>query len=90
VPYEGWLRGKLKREIENLLLSGRAISRGYFRKPKVERLLQSNSRYGKYAKEVFSLIALELWHQQFVDGPRPSPERFDTSEITLPVPVGSL
>jgi asparagine synthase (glutamine-hydrolysing) len=67
VPYESWLRHEFKNEIEEILLSDRARSRGYFEKDGVSRLLQVNRRESGYSKEVFSLLVLELWHRQFVD-----------------------
>jgi asparagine synthase (glutamine-hydrolysing) len=67
VPYEHWLNGPLRDRINEVLLSSRSAARGYFRTGENERLLQANARHGKYAKEIFSLLALELWHLKFVD-----------------------
>ena len=67
VPYESWLRGELKQQVEDVLLSERCLSRGYFQKAEVSRLLETNSRDGKFAKEVFCLLVLELWHRTFLD-----------------------
>ena len=67
VPYESWLRGELKQPVENMLLSDRCLSRGYFQKAEVSRLLEANSLDNKYAKEVFCLLVLELWHRTFLD-----------------------
>ncbi len=67
VPYEKWLRNGLKNGIEAMLLSHHALSRGCFQNGAVSRLLKANARGGGYSKEVFSLLALELWHRQFVD-----------------------
>ena len=67
VPYEMWLRGDLKKEVEDVLLSERSLTRGYFRPVEVRRLLRANSSKGAFSKEVFSLLALELWHRRFVD-----------------------
>lgn len=69
VPYEGWLRNGLKAGLEATLLSDRALGRGFFAKEQVSRLLRANARTGRFAKEVFSLLALELWQQRFVDAP---------------------
>lgn len=67
VPYAHWLGGELAVDVRDLLLSERALGRGYFRSGEVQRLLQSCVDDGKGAKEVFSLLALELWHRQFSD-----------------------
>ena len=37
-------------------------------KAAVEKLINTNSDFGTYSKEVFSLVALELWHRMFLDG----------------------
>ena len=80
VPYESWLRHQFKTEIEDVLLSERSLSRGYFGRREVTRLLRANGREGGFAKEVFSLVVLELWHRQFVD--RHS-QCFDTVTTTI-------
>jgi asparagine synthase (glutamine-hydrolysing) len=80
VPYEDWLRRDLKQEVDDVLLSDRAISRAYFRKNEIERLLESNSHNGKYAKEIFCLLVLELWHQVFLDL-RPSIHRHNIQRM---------
>lgn len=67
VPYETWLRRDLKKEVGDVLLSERAAGRGYFRKNEMEKLLNANASDGKFSKEVFSLLAVELWHRRFVD-----------------------
>jgi asparagine synthase (glutamine-hydrolysing) len=67
VPYESWLRDELKKKVEDVLLSDRCLSRGYFQKAEVSRLLEANSREGKFAKEIFCLLVLELWHRTFLD-----------------------
>jgi asparagine synthase (glutamine-hydrolysing) len=70
VPYGPWLRNGLKRRVEDILLSDRAASRGYFQKGEVNRLLQADSRSGRFSKEIFSLLVVELWHRAFVDRTR--------------------
>ena len=67
VPYDRWLRKDLRAKVEEVLLSERALGRGYFRKTEVKKLLEANARKGKFAREVFSLLAVELWHREFVD-----------------------
>jgi asparagine synthase (glutamine-hydrolysing) len=67
VPYQSWLRNELRTRVEDLLLSSRATSRGYFRKEEVARLLRANAQTGKFSVEVFCLIVTELWHRKFID-----------------------
>ena len=56
--------------VKDLLLTSRSISRGYFKKSAIERLLERNAVDGSFMKEVFSLLTLELWHIEFMDAPR--------------------
>jgi asparagine synthase (glutamine-hydrolysing) len=72
VPYESWLRNGLKSWVNEILLDGRSLSRGYFRKRAVENLLAEDERNGGHSKEVFSLLVLELWHREFLDKPAPA------------------
>jgi asparagine synthase (glutamine-hydrolysing) len=68
VPYESWLRNNFKDQIRAILTDRKTGERGYFQKAAVEKLIRANSDFGTYSKEVFSLIALELWHRMFLDG----------------------
>ena len=68
VPYEFWLRNNFKNQIHDILTDRKTIERGYFQKVAVEKLISANSDFGTYSKEVFSLVALELWHRMFLDG----------------------
>jgi asparagine synthase (glutamine-hydrolysing) len=66
-PSASWLAHDLKDMVSDILLDSKAISRGYFRKPALEQLIESNSRSVRYTAEIFSLVVLELWHRAFVD-----------------------
>jgi asparagine synthase (glutamine-hydrolysing) len=68
VPYGVWMRRELRPLVEELLLSQKAIDRGYFNKSVIETLSSENLKEGRYPKEVFSLLVLELWHRAFIDG----------------------
>jgi asparagine synthase (glutamine-hydrolysing) len=52
IPLAAWLRGGLRDMAADLLLSERARGRGYFHPPRVRA----------------TLMMLELWHRQFLDG----------------------
>ena len=42
-----------------------AAPNSYFRKRTVTKLLARHEQDGRYAKEVFCLLVLALWHRQF-------------------------
>jgi asparagine synthase (glutamine-hydrolysing) len=66
VPYGTWLGGELADGVRDLLLCESALDRGYFQKREVQSLLQANRKNGDFSKEVFSLLAVELWHREFL------------------------
>ncbi len=68
VPYESWLRNNLRDQVRAILTDRKTIERGYFQKATVEKLIDANNDCGTYSKEVFSLVALELWQRMFLDG----------------------
>jgi asparagine synthase (glutamine-hydrolysing) len=78
VPFAGWLRGELREFVADILTSAKAAGRGYFRKDAVERLLQAEGH--NCASEIFTLLALELWHQRFIDD-------FDSAQASSPSSV---
>jgi asparagine synthase (glutamine-hydrolysing) len=67
VPYEAWLRSSLRDWVGEILLDGRSLSRGYFKKSAIEKLIHLNSQGANYCREIFSLVVLELWHRTFAD-----------------------
>jgi asparagine synthase (glutamine-hydrolysing) len=69
VPLRKWLRHDLRDYAHDVLLSSRATGRGYFRKAEMEKLLQPGGGEAAPTKEIFSLLTLELWHREFIDGP---------------------
>ncbi len=69
VPYARWLRTDMKGWLRDILLDGKALRRGYFRREGIEHLISADAASGGYSKELFSLAVLELWHRAFVDSP---------------------
>jgi len=67
VPYERWLRTDLKDLVWDVLLDSRTISRGYFNKVAIERLLRTNTHGQAVSKTIFSLLILELWQRTFLE-----------------------
>ena len=82
VPLEQWLREDLREMAYDVLLSRRAIQRGYFRPKFVVELLDAHSR-GKadHSKYLWDLLILELWHRTFLDGFQFTTNRLETNGI---------
>jgi asparagine synthase (glutamine-hydrolysing) len=68
VPYESWFRKELKAWLCDVLFDRETLSRGYFNRNCIERMISEDSRSGGLSRELFSLVALELWHRAFLDG----------------------
>ena len=68
VPVGNWMRGELRSWMEDLLLSPRALKRGYFQ-PEALRQLVDGHLEGREDRsfELWALLWLELWHQELMD-----------------------
>ena len=68
VPVGSWMRGELRSWMEDLLLSPRAVKRGYFEADALRQLLWSHvDGSGDHSFKLWALLGLELWHREFVD-----------------------
>jgi asparagine synthase (glutamine-hydrolysing) len=84
VPYESWMRNELKGWVRDILLDRQTLSRGYFNRSCIEHLIDQDTKYHTYPKEILSLVSLELWHRSFADKQgRSTPE-----VVRIPVTVG--
>ena len=84
VPYDTWLRTELKDWMRDVLFDRETLARGYFNQRSIEKLVADNSRSGNYAKELLSLMVLELWHRAFLKGdksPAGVPESFSALAV---------
>jgi asparagine synthase (glutamine-hydrolysing) len=69
VPLATWFQGRLRDVFSDTLMSGRALSRGYFRPAFVKRLVDEHlSGRRDHALRLWQLVVFERWHQQYVDG----------------------
>ncbi|MFA6079240.1 MAG: asparagine synthase (glutamine-hydrolyzing) [Candidatus Omnitrophota bacterium] len=76
VPIDHWFRSELKGMVYDLLLSRKAIERGYFRKDYIEHILDSHQKGANWHYHIWNLLMLELWHLMFIDGTlSPPPEK---------------
>lgn len=68
VPVGAWFRGDLKKYAYDILLSDMSIKRNYFKKESIKRILDEHVS-GKidHGHRIWSLLNLELWHNNFID-----------------------
>ncbi len=68
VPVGDWMRGELRSWTEDVLLSPRALKRGFF-EPEALRQLVDGYLGGRNDRsfEIWALLWLELWQQEFMD-----------------------
>lgn len=73
VPLERWFGADFGRLAREVLLDRRARERGWFDPAGVEAVLSGvGARDDRRARQVFTLVCLELWAQTWVDRPRES------------------
>jgi asparagine synthase (glutamine-hydrolysing) len=69
MPVAEWFRGELGELAGDLLLSPRALQRGYFRREALERLFDEHRSLAQdHGYRLWTLLFLELWFREFVDG----------------------
>jgi asparagine synthase (glutamine-hydrolysing) len=66
-PIPAWLRGELSELTSDTLLSDASRQRGIIDPRSVERLIQRHREGEDHTRGLWTLLMLELWHQQFVD-----------------------
>jgi asparagine synthase (glutamine-hydrolysing) len=68
VPVGSWLRSQLRPLIDDVLLSPRAMSRGYFRPDAIRNMVREHANHERdHASRLWALLWLELWHREFLD-----------------------
>ena len=68
VPLDHWFRNELRGLVSDLLLSDRAISRGFFRKAQVQRLIDDHVASRRdHSSRLWALLCLECWLRTFID-----------------------
>jgi asparagine synthase (glutamine-hydrolysing) len=66
-PIPGWLRGELSELTSDTLLGDASRQRGIVDASSVERLIRRHRDGEDHTRGLWTLLMLELWHQQFVD-----------------------
>ena len=68
IPVRHWFRHELKELLHDTVISERALARDYFKPDAVRDLVEEHiSGQADHAFRLWSLLMLELWHQEFVD-----------------------
>jgi asparagine synthase (glutamine-hydrolysing) len=68
VPVGCWFRTNLKDYVREVLLSPKALGRGYFKEKALHRLIDEHQS-GKrdHGHRLWALLTFEVWHQVFID-----------------------
>ena len=68
VPIAEWFREELYEVARDILLSRKALQRGYFRTTFVSDLIERHRRGQRdHSHQLWSLLMFELWNRTFVD-----------------------
>jgi len=67
VPTDHWFRNELKDMTYDILLSQRALERGYFQKTYVQSMLDRHQNGENWQYLIWNLLMLEMWHLMFID-----------------------
>ena len=59
-PLNEWMKGPLKEYIMDIFLSNQSYQRGLYRVDNIEKQLNSE---GKFSRDLWGLLNLELWHR---------------------------
>jgi asparagine synthase (glutamine-hydrolysing) len=88
VPVSDWFRGTQHNLISRLLLSERALSRGFLNNAYIASVLQEHME-GKtnYGGQLFILASLELWFRVFIDSPHLAYPEATVEELLEDIPA---
>jgi asparagine synthase (glutamine-hydrolysing) len=68
VPLQRWFREELRQPVHDVLLNSRTLSRGYFQRTAVEKLLHEHMQgSADHSYRLWALFYLELWHRVVID-----------------------
>src|SRR5690606_13917745 len=74
VPVGEWFRGAWKSQIEEYVLSPRALERGLFEPEALRRLVaEHDAREADHSERLWARVNLEHWHRIFVEGEAVAP-----------------
>ncbi len=65
--YDLWMRTVLRNWIETTLLDGKMFERGYYEPGFIRQLVSDHMAGENHTVRLGALLAIELWHRQFID-----------------------
>ena len=68
LPIGAWLRTSLRTLLDDVVLSPTALDRGYLAPAVVKALVHEHLRGIDHTHRLWSLVMLELWHREYIDG----------------------
>ena len=69
VPLSDWFRGELRSYVSEVLLDPSTLARGWFREDAISGMLDRHAAGADgEAGRIWSLLMLELWHRELVEG----------------------
>ena len=72
IPMGDWFRGELKDFAHDILLSRKALGRGWFNAKYIQILLDEHTHNRQsHEYRIWALVMLEIWAQSFIDRPDP-------------------
>jgi asparagine synthase (glutamine-hydrolysing) len=72
LPLRRWMKEDLGTMVRDVLLDRRSRERGLFDPREVRRLIDAIDRERDAPDRVWTLLVLELWYREFIDGPSPA------------------
>lgn len=80
VPLGTWFRDQFRPVVDEYVLGDRALSRGLFNADFIRRLIAQHQAGHNHAERIWSLINVEMWMRQFIDGERVANTDFEVAE----------
>lgn len=82
IPTSVWFREEAREWVRDLLAPMTLHRRGLFRPAFVQRLLDEHERgFADHGQLIWGLLAVELWHRQFLDGGGPAAIDFGAPRV---------
>jgi len=80
VPVGTWFRGKYRAVIDEYVLSERTLARGLFEPEYLKQMVEAHqSGVENHADRLWSLLNLEIWLRQFIDGEDSSAKNLEST-----------